>query len=171
MQSHKCRDIAYEKFRELGLTDIEAKDLEIGIFNSSIDYAQSKHFPASWLCDSFAEVYRAKCRSLYANLKEDSYIANPRIMTRLREGEFLPHELAAMNYDNIYPERWKEIIDKKVLKNRSAYEQTAASMTDKYTCGKCKKNKISYYELQTRSADEPSTHFFTCLHCGHRWKH
>jgi len=170
-QIHKGRAIACEKFEELGLTEMEAKDLEIGIFNACIDYAAAKGFPASWLCEPFLEVYRSKCRSIYGNLKRDSYVQNDRIMDRLKEREFLPHELAAMSYDMVFPERWKEIIDKKVLKNRAAYEQTAASMTDKYTCGKCKKKKISYYELQTRSADEPSTHFFTCLHCGHRWKH
>jgi DNA-directed RNA polymerase subunit M/transcription elongation factor TFIIS len=171
VQQHKCREIVSEKFMKLGLTEIEAKDLEIGIYNSTIDYALLKGFPASWLCDAFVEVYRSKCRSLYANLNKDSYIANTRIMDRLKDREFMPHELASMKYDNLFPELWKDIIDKKLLKNRSAYEQTAASMTDKYTCGKCKKKKISYYELQTRSADEPSTHFFTCLHCGHRWKH
>jgi DNA-directed RNA polymerase subunit M/transcription elongation factor TFIIS len=168
--SHKCRETVVLAYQELGLSELESQDLEIGIFNSSIDYAKLKGVPASWMCDIFVEVYHSKCRNIFANLKKDSYVKNERLMDRLRDREFLPHELAAMKYDNLYPERWKEIIDQKSLKSRAAYEQSAAAMTDQYTCGKCKKKKISYYELQTRSADEPSTHFFTCLHCGHRWK-
>ena len=31
------------------------------------------------------------------------------------------------------------------------------SVTDRFTCGKCKEKKVSYYQLQTRSADEPLT--------------
>ena len=39
-----------------------------------------------------------------------------------------------------------------------------------FTCGKCKSQNTTYYEMQTRSADEPMTAFITCLKCGKRWK-
>ena len=90
---------------------------------------------------------------------------------RLQEREFTPYELAGMTNDKIFPEKWKEIIDKTLLKNKVAYEITQVAMTDQIKCGKCKKNKISYYELQTRSADEPITTFYSCLLCGYRWKY
>ena len=38
------------------------------------------------------------------------------------------------------------------------------------TCGKCKSNKTDYYQMQTRSADEPMTTYANCKACGHRWK-
>ena len=38
-----------------------------------------------------------------------------------------------------------------------------------FTCNKCKKSKTTYYQLQTRSADEPMTTFVTCLNCNIRW--
>ena len=44
------------------------------------------------------------------------------------------------------------------------------SETDMFKCGKCQKRKTSYYQMQTRSADEPMTTFVTCLNCDHRWK-
>lgn len=37
-------------------------------------------------------------------------------------------------------------------------------------CPKCKSANTDYYMLQTRSADEPMTAFFTCLDCDKRWK-
>lgn len=30
--------------------------------------------------------------------------------------------------------------------------------------------KTTYYQMQTRSADEPMTTFVTCVNCGNRWK-
>lgn len=39
-----------------------------------------------------------------------------------------------------------------------------------FTCSKCKSNKTSFYEKQTRSSDEPMTVFITCLNCGKHWK-
>ena len=38
------------------------------------------------------------------------------------------------------------------------------------TCNKCKSNNCSYYQLQTRSADEPMTTFVTCTKCQRKWK-
>jgi DNA-directed RNA polymerase subunit M/transcription elongation factor TFIIS len=39
-----------------------------------------------------------------------------------------------------------------------------------FKCGKCRSMKTSYYQMQTRSADEPMTVFVSCLNCGKNWK-
>lgn len=39
-----------------------------------------------------------------------------------------------------------------------------------FTCGKCKGTQTTYFQMQTRSSDEPMTTFATCLTCGNRWK-
>jgi len=39
-----------------------------------------------------------------------------------------------------------------------------------FTCRACKKSNVKYYQMQTRSADEPMTTFITCLHCNAKWK-
>ena len=39
-----------------------------------------------------------------------------------------------------------------------------------FTCSKCHGNDTTFYEMQTASADEPSTKFVTCLNCGKSWK-
>ncbi|KAI3808973.1 hypothetical protein L1987_24936 [Smallanthus sonchifolius] len=42
--------------------------------------------------------------------------------------------------------------------------------TDQFKCGRCGKRKCTYYQLQTRSADEPMTTFVTCVNCDNHWK-
>lgn len=39
-----------------------------------------------------------------------------------------------------------------------------------FKCGKCKSMKTTYYQMQTRSADEPMTTFVNCMNCNNRWK-
>ena len=39
-----------------------------------------------------------------------------------------------------------------------------------FACIKCKSKLTQYYEMQTRSADEPMTVFASCTQCGANWK-
>lgn len=156
--------------KNLNLTDIEATDLEIGIFNSTLDYAHSLKIQLCWTNSLFMDTYINNARSIYSNLKQDSYIGNKNLYKKLKEGEYLPHEIAYIPKEEMFPEIWKDIIDKQKLKFKAAYEIKQVSMTDVIKCGKCKNNKISYYELQIRSGDENMTQFFCCITCGNKWR-
>ena len=63
-----------------------------------------------------------------------------------------------------------KLIDMKIKRKESRYDNKAVASTDMFTCRKCKSKRCTYYELQTRSADEPATIFVTCLDCGKNWK-
>ena len=76
-----------------------------------------------------------------------------------------------MTYQELFPEHWKKFLDEKHKKETCMYEDIIEAMTDEFKCGRCKNRQCSYYELQTRSADEGMTTFITCLKCGNRWKH
>jgi transcription elongation factor S-II len=76
-----------------------------------------------------------------------------------------------MSCEEIFPEIWKDILEKLERKIKGAYEIKQVSMTDQIKCGKCKNNKVTYYELQTRSGDEAITQYFNCICCGHKWKY
>ena len=64
-------------------------NLEKGIYNYSIKYAKNKNIVRKWTNPVFRRIYLNKARSVYANLKEDSYLQNYRLLTRLKESEFL----------------------------------------------------------------------------------
>ena len=57
-------------------------------------------------------------------------------------------------------------------KNRDRMDKSIGIDNSKtmYPCGKCKSTKVSNYEKQTRSGDEPMTQFFECADCGHPWR-
>ena len=75
-----------------------------------------------------------------------------------------------MTPQELFPEYWKELIDEKYRKEKLLYMIREVPKTTKFKCRRCKSRKTTYYELQTRSADEPMTTFITCLNCGKRWK-
>ena len=75
-----------------------------------------------------------------------------------------------MNPYELFPEQWEEIIKKKKAKKELEYSRNAGQITYTYKCSRCKKNKCSYYQLQTRSCDEPMTTFVKCLNCSKQWK-
>ena len=169
--NHEVRLKVKELFsNDLKLSDIESSDLEIGIFNYTLDYANSYKISLSWTSQLFIDTYVNVTRSIYSNLKKDSYINNKNLLDKLKNRELIPHKLPYMTCDEIFPEKWLNIIEKQKLKFKAAYEIKQVAMTDSIKCGKCKNNKISYYELQTRSGDEAMTCYFNCLVCSHKWK-
>lgn len=152
-----------------GLDDQHAKDLEIGVFNWAVMASDKYKVVKNWKSHKFMLLYKDKARSVLANIDKTSYINNARLMDRLKEHEFLPHEVAFMQPENVFPEKWKELLDEK-LKRDVVFEEKPEAMTTQFRCGKCKRNSCIYREKQVRSADEPMTLFITCLNCGNRWR-
>ena len=78
--------------------------------------------------------------------------------------------LAFMTHQEMQPEKWECLIQAKIKKDKSKYDTQQEAMTDTFKCRKCHSKKCSYYQMQTRSADEPMTTFVTCIECANRWK-
>jgi DNA-directed RNA polymerase subunit M/transcription elongation factor TFIIS len=152
------------------LTKKEATDLEIGIYNWTLKTAENLDIPRNWKNKQFCTLYTDKCVNIYSNINSECYVNNKRLITRLKEKEFPPHRIAFMCAENVFPEVWEEIIDRRMKKDMHIYESKPQAMTNEFKCGKCKKNECVYQEMQIRSADEPMTIFITCLNCGNKWK-
>jgi transcription elongation factor S-II len=103
-------------------------------------------------------------RSIYINLQ------NSELVQQILTGETLPQTVAFMTHQEFNPVRWRDLIEKKRKRDLSKCTNTIEASTDMFTCKKCKSKKCTYYEMQTRSADEPATVFVTCLDCGKNWK-
>lgn len=156
--------------KKTNLSNEYAKDIEIGIYNWCITYADQHKINKNWANDKFHKLYIEKARSIISNIDKDSYIKNDRLLTRLAEKEFLPHDIPFMKPENMFPERWKDTIDAYMKKYENAYENKIVAMTDMFLCGKCKKRECTYYEMFSRSGDEPAVIHIRCINCGNSWK-
>ena len=139
-------------------------NLELGVYNYSIKEAISRKIPRKWDNPIFVQIYIDRLKTIYINLK------NPDIIQQIRTNELLPQTFAFMTHQEMKPEHWSALIDLKIKRDESKFVTQVESTTTMFICGKCKKNNCSFYELQTRSADEPTTVFISCLECGKKWK-
>lgn len=149
------------------LPNLEENDLinmEKGIYNYSIKEASRRKIVKKWENPHFAQLYNDRLRSIIMNLKQTS------LVDQLRNKEVLPQNIAFMTHQEFNPDRWKVLIESKMKRDASKYNDNIQASTNMYTCKKCKSTRCTYYEMQTRSADEPATIFVTCLDCGKHWR-
>lgn len=168
--SEDIREWVVNKFYTLVKNKKISKEIELGIYNYTLGYTENKNISNDLENEIFRKIYTNKCISIYSNLNKKSYIQNKRLLQRLKDGEFDASQLAFIKPQTTFPEHWKQLIDEKYKRDKILYEVRTEQATDIYKCGRCKKRMCTYYELQTRSADEAITIFVTCLNCGKRWK-
>jgi len=158
------RENVCKKLTNIIGNDITAINLEKGVFNYSLKEATSKKLIKKWENPVFAQLYLDRLRSIYNNLKNDE------LLSMLSSKELLPQNLAMMTHQEMNPQHWKVLIDQKIKRDANKFTTNIQASTDMFTCKKCKSKRCTYYEMQTRSADEPATIFVTCLDCGKNWK-
>jgi len=139
-------------------------NLEKGVFNYAIRESGNRKIIKKWENPYFVQIYIDRLRSIYINLKNED------LLKQIKNGEITPQHLAFMSHQEMNPSGWKILIDEKIKRDANKYSNNLQASTDMFTCKKCKSKKCTYYELQTRSADEPATIFVTCLDCGKNWK-
>ncbi len=140
-------------------------NLEKAIKNRSIEIADNEKLIKRFDNPIFVVIYKNILRTILYNLKNNSDLKN-----KILNKDIKAHKLAYMTHQEMQPKRWEQLIADKKIKDENRYRPKLEASTDNFTCWKCKSKKCSYYQLQTRSADEPMTTFVTCLECGNRWK-
>ena len=140
-----------------------SSNLEKGIYNYAIKEASNRKIVKKWENPQFSHIYIDRVRSIYLNLNDD-------IVHQIQSKAIKPQLVANMTHQELCPEKWEKLIQEKIQRDKNKYETTIEAATDTFTCRKCKSKKCTYYQMQTRSADEPMTTFVTCIDCGNRWK-
>ena len=143
---------------------IQATNLEKGIYNYSLEKAEKLNIVKKWDNEFFVTIYIDHLRSIYINLQD------PDVCGLIKTGKIKSHELAYMTHQEMKPKKWHDLIEEKKIRDKNQYEPNLEASTDNFTCRKCKSKRCTYYQLQTRSADEPMTTFVSCIDCGKRWK-
>ena len=145
---------------------VRGKNAEISIYNAALRAARSRGTTPRWSDPAFATIYLAIARRVHANLGSPT----TSLAARVQSGEIAARDLGTLTHQEMRPALWRPLIDAKIARDKSQYEINLEAASEEFKCFKCKKRKCTYYELQTRSADEPMTTFVSCLSCGNHWK-
>jgi DNA-directed RNA polymerase subunit M/transcription elongation factor TFIIS len=207
---HPLRDYARTHFEAAIGAGPTARNVERSVYNWAVQTTREKGEGSSWENRAFRWRYKYQLMSLLAELKrgemagltlevKDGRVTAklavvPQLVHRLRRKELEAKNLARYSPDVLWPEGpWAACALK--LRARDLAMETLRAKEDDYVgqfkCGKCKSVKTTYYQMQTRSADEPmvrytlsyilaialltlfsfsQTTFVTCMGCGNRWK-
>lgn len=119
--------------------------------------------------------YNMQLKTLKWNFADQK---NPDLNLKVLCGVYTPEQLATMNSADLASD------EKKRMRELQKKESMEACQSDwemkklmeggtdggQFPCFKCRTTKTVYFQMQTRSSDEPMTTFVTCLECGNRWK-
>lgn len=113
--------------------------------------------------------HKSKYRSIIFNLKDSN---NPDFRRKVLLGLVKPDKIVDLTPEDMASDKRKLMNNK--IKEKALFEcergLAPKASTDQFKCGRCGQRKCTYYQLQTRSADEPMTTFVTCVNCNNHWK-
>lgn len=160
----KVRTLFYQV---LTTTTQEQHDQTKSPIHETIEEIEEELFAS---CDKeTGKEYQERFRSLYRNLKDtkNASLRDAVLSKRILPKDFVvmtPHELA-----NPELKKEREQLRKESIRESKKGVDTQ-TFSEEFQCRKCGLRKCSFFQMQTRSADEPMTTFVTCHHCGNRWK-
>ena len=133
-----------------------SEEIETAILHRCVSDARKWFIDIDWDNRAFLEMYRSRAVSLYQVRK---------LMTTLT-----PEEFANTTEIDRHPERWSTLLKEAAERDKARHNRKTTANILMYCSGCKKKTPCDYYQVQTRSADEPMTTFVTCLECDKRWK-
>ena len=148
----------------------EIQMLERCIYLATLRVANQRHVGKTWSHPPFVEIYRTVAKHIGSNLHPTSYVGNKELFDRYKAGHLTFEEISKMDTYQLFEGRWHDSFVAQQVREKRQLEGNKAMATDRFLCGRCHKRECTYYEMQTRSADEPMTIFITCLNCGKHWR-
>ena len=158
---NKLRKETFELLNTIIKNNKKTKQIENSIYIFTIDTIKLNEL----LTDYFNDIYNHKLSEIYENI--NGTINNNYLLDTINNENINLNTIAYMKPEELFPDNWKKIINRLDLINE---KQKNMATTDIFTCKKCKKNRCSVHQMQTRSADEPMTTFVTCMVCKNTWK-
>lgn len=166
--------------------DVFASNIEKSIHNEAFRRTRKSGLIPSWENPHFVTMYRSLTVGVLRTLKQEkrvgvsmkvcddkvNLIIEPWVVHAYKNGllkkDFMKNPPEVLEPYGLYAQT------KSKLSERDAQRELAKMKDDDYEgqfkCRKCGSKKTDYYQMQTRSADEPMTTYVTCKSCGNRWK-
>lgn len=154
------------EFLELEIDNTNLLNIEKGVFNNTVKYCKDRDLPLKWSTKKFTQCYSSNARKILANI---SYTQNStKFKNDISNGKYEYYEIVNLTHEQMNPESWANIKTINMNKHIASSKEELADGI--FTCNACKSKKTVYYQLQTRSADEPMTTYVTCTNCNKKWK-
>ena len=172
---HPLRTYARTKLAEsLGGDGPSVRNAEKSIYNWAVKTTRERGDVASWENKTFRWHYRHKIMHLASEFTrgespqvdlvvQDDHVnvairVIPQLVWRMRHKELETRKLAEYPAEVLWPDGPHARAMMKHREKELAIEKAKAAEKDYeglFKCGKCKSTKTTYYQMQTRSADEP----------------
>jgi len=160
----------YSDFMELDIDNNIIKNLEINTYNWA--HRRTLEVGDCPAADNRKHIqrYKQKFLSIMYNLKN-----SPDLKDRILSGEFKTTMVINASPQGLWKDGPYAKMSEKIAIQEMKKQHASNYMHDKdykglFKCGKCRGYKTTFYQMQTRSADEPMTVFVTCHTCNRRWK-
>lgn len=136
--------------------------IEKGVYDFTFQFCQSNQNNIIMA----QSIYQDSARNLVYNL-EQNHPTIQKITKKISKGKYNAYNLAFLKKDELDEDNWMKII----LRMNTTEEKLNNLPTIEWRpCRNCKKIEYFYYQLQTRSADEPMTTFYICKNCNKTYK-
>lgn len=106
-------------------------------------------------------IYKDNVKNLLFNL-EQNHETIKKIKDKIEKGEYNAYNLAFLRPDELDEDLWMRII---LRKNTTEEKLNNLPTINWRKCRTCGNREYFFYQLQTRSADEPMTIFYICKGC------
>ena len=158
----------YAELLSLEEDDTIPRNLEIGTNNWAINKSLKMRQLPAFDNRKHTERYKQKFLELKKCLQ-----FSPDLKKKLLNKELKTSMVFDMQPNHMWPggpydKRLQASIERSMKKEVSIVNEK--DYKGLFKCAKCREYKTTYYEMQTRSADEPMTVFITCHICDITWK-
>jgi DNA-directed RNA polymerase subunit M/transcription elongation factor TFIIS len=180
--NHALREYARGKLATALGAGAIGRNAEISILNWAVKTTKGLGHEASWESLEFRRRYKLKLLWLLKEMERETkvfttlgvegdrvtfqYTVLPQLVGRLRRKELDVKNIANYSADVLWPAGPYSQTMFKLREKDMAMEAAKAKEEDYeglFKCGKCKSTKTTYYQMQTRSADEPMVRFVIAL--------
>lgn len=153
---------------EIPKDDTICINLEKNILNYATEQARKINQQPAWDNHKYTSMYKQKFLQIQHNLKNSPVLKGLIIDKKIKTKDVIEMRPEELWPDGPYAKKMEDRIIKEMRKAYLAKE--SKNQDGFFKCGRCKSMKTTYYQMQTRSADEPMTVFVSCLNCDKNWK-
>jgi DNA-directed RNA polymerase subunit M/transcription elongation factor TFIIS len=158
----------YKEYQELSEEQklLLADKIENSCYNTLLEKAKDENISNTWENPIFEDTYHSICARISSNIDMHNKVKNINLVSSILNGSINIDQLPKLSSQEIFPEKYSEIINKIELSKSASITVKTSSL---YRCRRCHQNKCTIENRYNRSLDEGVNLTITCVACGNQW--